>query len=126
MRGGSVPKRPSLPTLANRIAFVAPLTGKVGGKKRPPSPILEERPIKRVSIKGTSKASKSISMSSFGKSVPISKKMSKKFEPKSPPIIPIRADLSAPIPMHVAIATIKESYPGRRQNKDLEGWEAEW
>lgn len=27
--------------------------------------------------------------------------------------------------MHVAIASIKESFPGRRQNKDLEGWEAE-
>jgi hypothetical protein len=27
--------------------------------------------------------------------------------------------------MHVAIASIKESYPGRRSAKDLEGFEAE-
>jgi hypothetical protein len=117
MRGGSsVSKRPSLPTLANKIVVLAP--SKIGGKKRPASPIPEERPTKRVSIKGPSKAA------SFGKSVSNSKKLAKKMETSAPPRI-IRTDLSAPIPMHVAIASIKESYPGRRQNKDLEGWEAE-
>ena len=129
MRGGSVSKRPSLPTSANKIAVVAPPppTGKMGGKKRPASPMQDEPTTKRVSIKGPSKAaSKSESVSSFGKSVPNSKKLAKKFEPKSPPRITIRTDLSAPIPMHVAIASIKEIYnTGRRQHKDLEGWEAE-
>jgi hypothetical protein len=125
MRGGSVSKHLSLPTLANRIAVITPLTEKMVGKKRPPSPILEDRLTKQVSIKGPSKAAlKSVSSSSFGKSVPNSKKLAKKFEPKSPLRITIRTDLSAPIPMHVAIASIKESYPGRCQNKDLEGWEA--
>ncbi|KAL7542395.1 hypothetical protein ACHAXR_011744 [Thalassiosira sp. AJA248-18] len=128
MRGGSgsVAKRPSLPTLANRASGATiggkMGVGKAGGKKRPASPVPEERPTKRVSIKGPSRtASKSVSSSSSGKSAP---KSSKKTFSKPPPKI-TPSDPSVPVPMHVAIASIKESYPGRRQNKDLEGWEAE-
>mmetsp|Transcript_33301 Transcript_33301/g.80531 ORF Transcript_33301/g.80531 Transcript_33301/m.80531 type:complete len:834 (+) Transcript_33301:265-2766(+) len=137
MRGGPVAKRPSLPTLANRVAVAAPV-GKTGAKKRAASPLLDERPTKRVSIKGPSRtAPKSVSIISSGKSAPSAKsvsssgklavpkpgKLAKKIS-NSPSKI-ILANSSAPIPMHVAIASIKESYPGRRQNKDLEGWEAE-
>ena len=126
--GGGGAKRPSLPTAARGNSIAAPLTGKFGGKKRPPSDTLipDAPPSKRVSIKGPSKmASKSAPITSFGKSGPNSKKLVKKNElPRSPPKISITLS-SAPIPMHVAIASIKESYPGRRQGKDLEGWEAE-
>eukprot|EP00581_Thalassiosira_minuscula_P010553 CAMPEP_0183712840 /NCGR_PEP_ID=MMETSP0737-20130205/7896_1 /TAXON_ID=385413 /ORGANISM="Thalassiosira miniscula, Strain CCMP1093" /LENGTH=752 /DNA_ID=CAMNT_0025941553 /DNA_START=130 /DNA_END=2385 /DNA_ORIENTATION=+ len=88
MRGGSVIKRPSLPTSANRVpsasmggkgAGKVSTMGKVGGKKRPASPVPEERPSKRVSIKGPSRtASKSVSSSSSGKAAPKSK-VGKKF-----------------------------------------------
>eukprot|EP00571_Detonula_confervacea_P006186 CAMPEP_0172316206 /NCGR_PEP_ID=MMETSP1058-20130122/27507_1 /TAXON_ID=83371 /ORGANISM="Detonula confervacea, Strain CCMP 353" /LENGTH=1200 /DNA_ID=CAMNT_0013030463 /DNA_START=35 /DNA_END=3637 /DNA_ORIENTATION=+ len=122
LRGGSVAKRLSLPTAANRVA-PATLGGKVGGKKRPASPVPEERPSKRVSIKGPLRtASKAVSTSSSGKSAPKSKP-GKKIAKSPTKITP--TDPSVPIPMHVAIASIKESYPGRRQNKDLEGWEAD-
>lgn len=132
LRGGSAPKRPSLPTAANRATAggaAAPLGGKMGGKKRPASPAPEERPTKRVSIMGPSKTgSKSVSSAataSSGKTASAAKsKLGKKLAPKSPSKIKL-ADPSAPVPMHVAIASIKESYPGRRQNKDLEGWEAD-
>ncbi len=120
--GGSSAKRPSLPTAANRgVSGGGKLTGKVGGKKRPASPTPEERVAKRVSIKGPIKSGKSVSSSSSGKSAPKGNKMS---SPKSPPKITI-VDPSAPLPMHVAIRSIKESYPGRRQIEELEGWEAE-
>jgi len=133
MRGGSVGKRPALPTSANRVpaasiggkgAGKVASAGKVGGKKRPASPAPEERPSKRVSIKGPSRtASKSVSSSSSGKPAPKSKVVKKLAKSPTPKIA--LTNPSAPVPMHVAIASIKESYPGRRQNKDLEGWEAE-
>ena len=116
--GGSSANRPSLPTAANRgVSGGGKLTGKIGGKKRPASPTPEEKAAKRVSIKGPSKSGKSVSSSSSGKSAPKSKKL-------APPKITL-TNPSAPLPMHVAIASIKESYPGRRGAKDLEGWEAE-
>mmetsp|Transcript_3177 Transcript_3177/g.7062 ORF Transcript_3177/g.7062 Transcript_3177/m.7062 type:complete len:894 (-) Transcript_3177:256-2937(-) len=129
LRGGSAAKRPTLPTSSSRMPPASmggksgKGAGKVAGKKRPASPAPDERQTKRVSIKGPSRtASKSASNSSSGKSAPKSK-AGKKLAKATPKIIaPIS---SGPIPMHVAIASIKESYPGRRQIKDLEGWEAE-
>lgn len=111
---GGAPKRNSLPTVANRASE------KMAGKKRPAStsPVPEER--KRVSIKMGSKSISPPSAKMTGK-MKDRKKMSKSTTPKIAP----RANPSAPVPMHVAIAMIKEDYPGRRQIKDLEGWEAE-
>merc|ERR1719356_539453 len=131
MRGGSgVSKRPLLPTAANRI----------GGKKRPPSPSAPSgSQAKRVSIKAPSKisaskaesktTSKNMSSSLTGKTInqpPIKTggKAGKKMVKSSTKIV-APADPNTPIPMHVAIAQIKESYPGRRQAKELDGWEAE-
>jgi len=131
MKGSSVVKRPALPTSANRVLpasvggkMAGKSAGKVVGKKRPASPSPDERLSKRVSIKGPSRtASKSVSSSSSGKSASKSKVGKKPAKAPTPKIAP--PNTSGPIPMHVAIASIKESYPGRRQNKDLQGWEAE-
>jgi len=122
LRGGGSgggAKRPSLPTATRGNNIAVPLTGKFGGKKRPHSdtPIPDAPSSKRVSIKGPSKMA--------SKSAPSSKKLVKKYEPPRSLLRRTIALSSAPIPMHVAIASIKESYPGRRQGKDLEGWEAE-
>jgi len=131
-RSGSVTKRALvLPSAAAGKKILA-------GKKRPPSPSVEEKQPKRVSIKGPSRsnsgASKSvpsIAPSTAGKVAPKSKSGGKKMAPKmAPKIAPKQSkitvtDPNAPIPMHVAIASIKEAYPGRRQIKDLEGFEAE-
>jgi len=120
MRGGSPAKRPVLPMASNKVA-VAP----VGGKKRPTSPSIEVQPaVKRVSIKAPSKtASKSVNLS-VGKAASKSKLSSKLSPPKAQSKIS-HADNNAPLQIHVAIALIKESYPGRRQAKDLEEWETE-
>jgi len=124
-RSGSITKKaPVLPSAAAGKKILA-------GKKRPPSPSLEEKQPKRVSIKGPSRsnssaASKSVSSSSpstGGKVASKSKSGGKKMAPKESKITV--TDPNAPIPMHVAIASIKESYPGRRQIKDLEGFEAD-
>ena len=99
--------------------------GKLGGKmggKRPASPSADERPTKRASIKGPKST---LGGSSAASSKTGTKKMTSAKLPKSPSRIAPTSDPNLPIPMHVAIATIKESYPGRRQNKDLEGWEAD-
>ena len=118
MRGGSPAKRLALPAISSKVTAAAP-----GGKKRPPSPSIEEQPVKRVSIKVPSKtASKSVSNVSIGKAASKSKTMSKHSPPKAPSKITY-ADNNAPLQIHVAISLIKESYPGRRQTKDLEGWE---
>lgn len=119
MRGGSPAKRPVLPIASNKVAVTA-----VGGKKRPASPSIEVHPAKRVSIKAPSKtASKSVS-NSIGKAASKSKTMSKQNPPKTQSKITY-ADNKAPLQIHVAISLIKESYPGRRQLKDLEPWEIE-
>lgn len=120
MRGGSPAKRPVLPIVSNKVAVAA-----VGGKKRPASPSIEEQPAaKRVSIKAPSKtASKSVNLS-VGKAASKSKLSSKLSPPKAQSKIS-HADNNAPLQIHVAIALIKESYPGRRQAKDLEEWETE-
>lgn len=116
MKGRSVAtKRPSLPTSSKRPI----LGGKIGGK-RPASPQQDEPAAKRVSIKGPSRQSSSKSISCSSSSSP--KKIA---APKSPSRIAPAADPNLPIPMHVAIATIKESHPGRRSAKDLKGWEAD-
>jgi hypothetical protein len=116
-------KAPVLPSAAAGKKILA-------GKKRPPSPSVEEKQPKRVSIKGPSRSSSaasksvsSISPSATGKVAPKTKSGGKKMAPKQSKITV--TDPNAPIPMHVAIASIKESYPGRRQIKDLEGFEAE-
>jgi len=116
-------KAPVLPSAAAGKKILA-------GKKRPPSPSVEEKQPKRVSIKGpsrsnsaASKSVSSISPSAAGKVAPKTKSGGKKMAPKQSKITV--TDPNAPIPMHVAIASIKESYPGRRQIKDLEGFEAE-
>jgi len=103
-------KAPVLPSAAAGKKILA-------GKKRPPSPSLEEKQPKRVSIKGPSRsnsaASKSVSSSSpsaGGKLASKSKLGGKKMAPKQSKITV--TDPNAPIPMHVAIASIKESYPG--------------
>jgi hypothetical protein len=118
-RGGSIVKHPSLPTDANRDS----IGSKSVGKKRPLSPGQEEKPSKRVSIKVPSRAgSKSISSGKVAGGKKAARPSGKKIT-VSPSKLKI--DLNAPVPMHVAIASIKESYPGRRQAKDLEGWEAD-
>lgn len=119
MRGGSPAKRPVLPTISsNKIAAV------VGGKKRPASPSLEEKSAKRVAIKALSRtASKSVSSVSFGKSASKIKAASK-FSPKVPTQIS-STDSNVPVPMHVAMASVRDKYPGRRQQQSLEPWEVE-
>lgn len=117
-RGGNIVK-PTLPTASNRES----IGSKSIGKKRPLSPSVDDKPSKRVSIKLPSRAgSKTISGGKIagGKKAP---RQSGKKIAASPSKLKI--DLNAPLPMHVAIASIKESYPGRRQAKDLEGWEAD-
>lgn len=119
MRGGSPAKRPVLPTASNKVASTI-----VSGKKRPASPSIEEQPAKRVSIKAPSKtASKSVLNVSVGKAA--SKSKSAKFSPPKAPSKITYADNNAPLQIHVAISLIKESHPGRRQVKDLDGWEIE-
>lgn len=117
-RGGSIVKHPVLPTAANRDS----IGSKSIGKKRPHSPSQDEKPSKRVSIKLPSRAgSKSISSGKLG-----GKKAARQTGKKvvaSPSKLEINPN--EPMPMHVAIASIKESYPGRRQGKDLEGWESD-
>ena len=125
--GGGAARRPTLPTAANRGA---------GGKKRPPSPLppADTKTVKRVSIlvkntasKTASKtATKMMTSSLTGKSINKPKigdnKAGKKLV-KKPTKLPL--DPNEPVPMHVAIAQIKESYPNRRQAKELVGWEGE-
>lgn len=120
-RSGSVSK--NAPVLPNATA------GKkiAAAKKRPLSPTSaeEKQPsTKRVSIKGPSRSSiiAASTSPSAGKAAP-KPKTGKKIAPKQSKITV--TDPNAPIPMHVAIASIKESYPGRRSAKDLEGFEAE-
>jgi len=121
LRGGSTTaKRPSLPTSANRVSDGGgKIGGKIGGGKRPVSPSGDDRPTKRVSIKGPSSSMSSSSSTN-------QKKKNAGALPKShsPSRITI-SDPNAPLPMHVAIAKIKEKYPGRRRDKDLTGWESE-
>jgi hypothetical protein len=125
-RGGSVAKHPLLPTAANREVSVT--VGKaISGKKRPLSPSQEERASKRVSIKIPPRtASKSVCSASAGGKLAGGKKAARQSGKKlSASPSKLKIDLNAPVPMHVAIASIKESYPGRRQGKDLDGWELE-
>lgn len=118
-RGGSIVKHPILPTASNRDS----IGSKSIGKKRPLSPSQEEKPSKRVSIKLPSRAgTKSISGGKIAGGKKAARPSGKKIA-ASPSKLKI--NLNAPVPMHVAIASIKESYPGRRQAKDLEGWEAD-
>ncbi len=120
MRGGSPTKRLVLPIVSSKAKAAAE-----GRKKRPPSPSIEEQPAKRVSIKAPPKtASKSVSNVSIGKAASKSKTISKLSPPKTPSKLTY-ADNNAPLQIHVAISLIKESYPGRRQTKDLEVWETE-
>jgi hypothetical protein len=120
-RGGSIAKHPVLPTAANRDSTGA----KSIGKKRPMSPsFLDEKPSKRVSIKVPARAG-SKSIAPGGKMAGGKKAARQSQSGKKVAASPskLKLDLNVPVPMHVAIASIKESYPGRRQGKDLDGWE---
>lgn len=116
-RGSITKKAPVLPSAAAGKKILA-------GKKRPPSPSMEEKQVKRVSIKGPSRSSITApKVASIAPNAGGNKSGGKKIAPKQSKITV--TDPNAPIPMHVAIASIKESYPGRRQIKDLDGFEAE-
>lgn len=122
-RGGSSAKHPVLPTATGRDSTGSKTIGKSIGKKRPLSPSQDDKPTKRVSIKVPSRAgSKSIT----GGKIAGGKKAARQSGKKVPATTSkLKIDLNAPVPMHVAIASIKESYPVRRHFKDLEGWESD-
>ena len=124
-RGGSIAKHPALPTSSNRDS----VGGKSIGKKRPLSPTQDEKPSKRVSIKLPARASsKSIATGekSAGK-LAGSKKAARTSGKKTNVVSPTKLtiDPNVPLPMHVAISKIRNCYQGRRQGKDLEGWESD-
>lgn len=122
-RGGSSAKHTIVPTATGRESTDSKTIGKSIGKKRPLSPSQDDKPTKRVSIKVPSRAgSKSIS----GGKMAGGKKAARQSGKKVPATTSkLKIDLALPVPMHVAIASIKESYPVRRHFKDLEGWESD-
>lgn len=126
-RGSFVARAPLLPTASNRD-----LAG--GKKKRPLSPGPEERQAKRASTTDSSKssiktasrtASKAASAGrAASKSVgKIGSKKASSVKKAAPEPKPTQSEPNVAVPMHVAIASIKERYPGRRGLKELENWE---
>ncbi len=124
-RGNPVTRAPLLPTASSRDL--------VGGKmKRPLSPGPEERQVKRASTIDSSKssikvASRTATKTSAGKtpSKSVGKIGSKKVKKASPESKPSQYEPNVAVPMHVAIASIKERYTERRLLKDLENWESD-